>query len=360
MSPLTTHRRARRRSSSRRAVVVVGGLLVVALLIGGVTQVGRQSGPFNASVNRSFAVQGSVVATQSNATASALRRLMADMQNQGRLTLQANLDGLVGQAAQQATRAAAVVTPGGIDGAFADVFADRAAGVRAVRAAIDGLLGMHPLAVAGAPPVSGTEVATPTLLSSTQAANRIAAAGTLLGRSDQRYRAIRRALPHLPGQARLPASTWVTAPNLWQPGAVATRVDLVAASTSLAVTHRLVLRAVQVTPPALPPANGVGTAGVSVLAPTKKVTLSVVVSNLGSVDEPHAAVQFTLTPQPTGTAVTLTRRAAIISGGSVTLSLASFVVKPGTSYQVTVACVVPAAQADASTSLTQVLEIAPK
>jgi hypothetical protein len=360
MSPLTTHRRARRRSSSRRGVVVIGALVIVALLIGGITQVGRQSGSFNASVNRSFATQGAVVVEQSNATASSLRHLMAVLQNQGRLTLQTNLDGLVGQATQEATRAAAVVTPGGVEGAFAAVFADRAAGVRAVRSAIDGLLGMHPLPEAGAPAVTGTEVATPTLLSSTQAANRIAAAGTLLGQADQSYRAVRRALPHLAGHARLPASKWVTDAALWQPGAVATQVDLVAASTSLAVTHRLVLRAVQVTPPALPPASGAGTAGVSVLAPTTKVTLSVVVSNLGSVDEPHAAVQFTLTPQPAGTARTLTRRAAIIAGGSVTLPLATFGVKPGTSYQVTVACVVPAAQVDASTSITQVLQIAPK
>jgi hypothetical protein len=339
---------------------VVGLLVIVALLIGGVTQVGRQSGPFDASVNRSFAVQGTVVARQSNATAASLRHLMAILQNQGRLTLQADLDALVGQATQQAARAAAVATPGGLERAFATVFADRAAGVRAVRSAIDGLLGMHPLAVAGAPPVTGTEVATPTLLSSTQAANRITAAGTLLTRADQSYRAIRRTLPHLAGQARLPTSTWVTDATVWQAGAVATQVDLVAASTSLAVTHRLVLRAVQVNPPALPPATGVGTAGVSVLAPTKKVTLSVVVSNLGSVDEPHAAVNFTLTPQPSGAAVTVTRRAAIIAGGSVTLPLARFSVKPGTSYQVTVACVVPAAQVDASNSLTQVLQIAPK
>jgi uncharacterized protein YjdB len=90
------------------------------------------------------------------------------------------------------------------------------------------------------------------------------------------------------------------------------------------------------------------------------VSLSVVLSNLGSVDEPHASVKFTLTPRPTGAAVTETRTTAVVSTGSVTLPPASFSVKPGASYQLTVAVVVPPAQTDVTgTSLTQVLQIAP-
>jgi hypothetical protein len=88
--------------------------------------------------------------------------------------------------------------------------------------------------------------------------------------------------------------------------------------------------------------------------------VQVVLSNLGSVDEPHASVQFQLTPQPTGTAVTITRTAGLAPAGSVSLSPASFKVKPATNYQLTVAVVLPAGQTDATgTSLSEVLQIAP-
>jgi hypothetical protein len=81
---------------------------------------------------------------------------------------------------------------------------------------------------------------------------------------------------------------------------------------------------------------------------------------LGSVDERHASVQYVLTPQPTGTAVTVTRTAAIGATGSASLAPVSFRVKPGASYQLTVAIVLPAGQTDPSgSSLSEVLQIAP-
>jgi hypothetical protein len=337
-------------------------LIVLALLIGGFTRISRQSGPFDASVNRSFAAQGAVIATESNATASSVRHLMRTMPNLSRPALEADLDTLAAQTAQQATRAAALAaaSAGDVEGRFATVFSDRAAAVQQLHAALDGLLGMHPLTVAGAPPSGGATVATPALLTSTAATNRIAAAGALLARSDRNYQALRRALSGMPGHARLPGSRWITAGNLWQIGTVATQVDLVATSTSLAVTHRLVLSAVRLSPPALPSPSGAATPGASMVSPTTRVTLSVVLTNLGTVDEPHAAVQFTLTPQPTGAAMLMKRGAAVASGGSVTLAPAVFSVKPGHSYQLTVAVVLPAGQTDVTgASLSELLEIAP-
>jgi hypothetical protein len=344
-------------------VVIVLALVVVAILVGGITQVGPQSKSFDASMNRSFALQGAELVRQSNGTAASLRHLLSVMPSQGRQTLEGNLDSLVAEAAQQSAQAAALATPGppaSLQGEFAAVFADRARAVGDVRSAVDGLLGLHPQAVAGSPKGSAAAVATPTLLSSTQATNRIAAAGTLLARSDRTYVAVRRGLPALVGRAHLPASRWITDANLWQVGVVATQVDLVAASASLAVAHLLALSAIRILPPALPPPNGVVTPTVSILSPTTRVTLSVVLSNLGSVDETHAAVRFTLVPLPSGATATLTRRAAIASQGSVTLSMASFRVKPGSSYQLTVAVVVPAGQTDLDgTSFSQTLQIAP-
>ena len=122
------------------------------------------------------------------------------------------------------------------------------------------------------------------------------------------------------GHARLPASRWITSPSTWQIGAVATQVDLVAASPSLAATPQLGLSVVQVTPPAVPSPTGVATPGVSVLSPTKTVVLNVVLTNNGSVDEPHASVTFTLTPQPTGAATTARRGASVLATRSVSLA----------------------------------------
>ncbi len=363
MPPLSTSRRARRRS--RRQLLIIGAcaLVVVALLVGGVTQIGRQSSPFDASVNRSFAAQGSIVVQQSNATAATLRGLMTSMQNRDRRALQAQLDIVTAQADQQAAAAenlATPVTPGGVQGAFATVFADRARAVRGIRAAYDGLLGLHPLPVSGAPGADAVVVATPTSLSSAQAADQIAAAGTLLTNADRRYRSLRRALPRLAGHARLPASRWVNSATVWQPGPIASQVQLVYSSPTLQMTHRLVLSVVKVTPPALPSPTGVATPGLSVLSPTTQILVQVVLTNLGSVDEPHASVQFQLTPQPTGTAVTIGRTSGLAAAGSVSLSPVPFTVKPGTSYQLTVAVVLPAGQTDPTgTSLTEVLQIAP-
>jgi hypothetical protein len=361
MSPLITHRRSRRRSRAGRLVVLACVAAAAAVLVGGVTRIGHQSGPFDASVNRSFGAQGSVLADESNATGASLRRLMGTMQNQDRQTLQANLDAVTAQTGDQAARAAALATNGGIEGQFVSVFADRARSADEVRSAIDGLLGMRPFAVAGAPQADATRAATPTLLSSTQATDRIAAAGRLLNRSDESYQVVRHSLARMAGHARLPSSKWITNPSEWQLGSVATQVDLVAAPTSLAAaTHQLVLSVVQVTPPAIPSPTGVVTPSVSLLSPTKTVVLNVVLSNMGSVDEPHASVRFTLAPTSTGAARTVSRVTSVGATRSVSLSPVSFPVKPGRNYQLTVAIVVPAGQiASASTSLSEVLQIAP-
>ncbi len=160
----------------------------------------------------------------------------------------------------------------------------------------------------------------------------------------------------------------MTDATAWQAGPVSTAVELVNASSSLAATPRLVLSVVKVTPAALPSPSGVATPGISVLSPTKRVMVQVVLTNLGSVNEPHASVQLQLTPQPggtdttagTGAAVTITKRAGIAATGSISLSPGTFKVEPGTNYQLTVGVVLPAGQVDVTgASLSEVLQVAP-
>jgi len=335
-------------------------LIAVAVLIGGLTRVGSQSGPYDASINRSFVAQGAVLAAGSNTTGASLRRLMEKMPQQDRRTLEVDLDDVVAQATAQATRAAGIaITQAGAQGQFVTVFADREKAVVDVRSALDGLLGLHSLAVAGAPAAGGSASAIPTLLSATQATDRIAAAGRLLRGADVTYQQVRKALARMAGHARLPVSKWITGGNLWQIGSVATQVDLVAASTSLAVTHQLALSVVAITPPALPSPAGVATPAISLLSPTRRVTLEVVVSNAGSVDEPHASIKFTLAA-PSGAASTASRTTSVASGRSVSLAPVPFSVKPGTSYQLTVAIVAPPGQTNlANTAVSETIQIAP-
>ena len=344
-------------------VVFGGALFLTVLLIGGLTQVSRNSGPYTRQMNRTFATQVSVLANASNVTASTVRHFMGTLPAQDRQTLQAELDSAVQQTAQQEAQADSLAMPpppGAIAQHFAAVFSDRAQAVSEVRAAIDGLLGMHPIPVAGGPPGNGTVVSTPTLLSSTEATNRIAAAGALLARSDQNYAAVRRELARSAGQARLPASTWITDDQVWQIGAVATQVDQVEVSPTLATTHQLALASVRLFPPSLPSPSGVATPGVSTLSPTNGVTVSVVLSNLGTVDEPRATVHMTLAAQVGGRTVTHTRVAAVAAGRSVTLAPGTFGIKPGQSYQLTVSIILPPAQTEtANTTVAQLLQIAP-
>ena len=129
-------------------------VVVLAVVVGGLTQVSRQSQGYDANSDRTLAAQGTVAADQSNATAVTVRKVVNDLPTQTRQGLQAALDGAVLQTADESSRAdvAAGATPlGPVATQFATVFADRAQAVTQLRAAVYGFLGMQPIAPADAP-----------------------------------------------------------------------------------------------------------------------------------------------------------------------------------------------------------------
>jgi hypothetical protein len=346
--------------------MLIAAVAVLALLVGGLTQVSRQSQGYDANSNRSLAAQGSVVAGQSNATASEVRGLVGNLQGQTRQSIDTGLDSAVQQTADQAARMdlAAGSSPSGSPGGELEaVFTDRARSVAELRTAIDGFLGMKPIPIADAPATKTSSAPSITSQASTltagQATNQIAAAGALLTRSDDLYRSVQRSLAATAGHARLPKSVWVTDAGLWQAGTIATQVDLMATSPTLATSHYLLLRTVRLNPPALPTAQG-APATVSALSPTSQIGVTTVLGNDGTADEPHAAVRFTLANQATGATATQVESAALAFGSSVTLPTATFRVKPGTAYVLTVAVILPTGQAaTAGTVLQQALQVAP-
>ena len=68
---------------------------------------------------------------------------------------------------------------------------------------------------------------------------------------------------------------------------------------------------------------------VSVLSPTSRIGVTVVLANDGSVDEPHASVRFTLADQADGRDGDPGRVGALALGASVDAAPATFAVKPG-------------------------------
>jgi hypothetical protein len=338
-------------------------VVLLAVLVGGLTQVSRQSQGYDAHSDRALAAQGTVAADQSNATSVTVRKVLNDLPTQTRQGLQATLDSAVQQTSLESARAqlAAGSTPlGTVAAQFAAVFADRAEAMTQLRAAVYGYLGMQPIAPANAPSSQTTTTTGATApLSATQATNRIAAAGGLLTRSDTLYRSVRRSLAGAAGHGTLPPSAWVTNPQVWQLGSVAAQVDLLATSTTLAATHYVVLRTVRLSPPALPTPPG-APANVSVISPTSKIGVTVVLANQGSSNEPHVSVRFSLTNQTSGATTSQVRTTALPFAASVTLPGVTLRVKPSTSYLLTVQVIPPAGQTITAGTATQVpLQVAP-
>ena len=76
-------------------------MVVLAIVVGGLTQVSRQSTGYDANSDRTLAAQGTVAADQSNATSATVRKVVNDLPSQTRQGLQAALDGAVQQTARR-------------------------------------------------------------------------------------------------------------------------------------------------------------------------------------------------------------------------------------------------------------------
>jgi ElaB/YqjD/DUF883 family membrane-anchored ribosome-binding protein len=343
-------------------------MIVLALLIGGLSQVSRQSQGYRMTSNRALAAQGAVLADQSNATGSQVRKLVNSVSSETRQGLQAGLDAVVEQTSDQSAQADLAVHDnplGSVGSEFATVFAERAESMDQLRSAVDDYLGMQPIPNSGTPAGAPSGSAAP--LSATQATNRIAAAGALLSRADSLYGSVRRSLGTTAGHGRLPRSVWVTDPQLWQLGTVAAQVDLMATSPALAATHDVVIRTTRLVPPPHPPPPGPalptpqGTAAtVAVLSPTRSVGVTTVLANQGSVGEPHVSVRYSMADQSTGATATHVETTSIALDGSVTLPSVVFTVTPSTTYVLTVQIVLPSGQTQTNgTIFQQALQVAP-
>lgn len=362
-------RRRRSRSRARPVAPLVTALVVVAvvvgLAVGSVAAISARSGPYRVLVGRGYVALAAPVVDASNATGKALAVLFSAIPapTTNRASLEQGLDAATADSANEASSAARIAPPGpagALPRRLAAVFAERAAAVVGIRATVDGLLGMDPLPVAGAP-VGPVPALPTTILPTGTAAAQLAAEGASLVRADAAYASVARALRAAPGGASLPASAWIppgagaTAPLA--PSALGATADALVAAPGLGPVHRTIVSALGLSPPAAGGGSGAmgqGCRGTTpppppptpaVLPPTTDVVVSATVTNCGNVVETGVEVTASLAPAAGGTpAVTATARVGLVApGGSVAATLPALTSVHGRTYTLTVAVTTSAA-----------------
>jgi len=343
--------------------------LAVTLLVGGFVEVGVRSGPAGRMLARGFAALAAPVVAESNATGAALAttmgRAVAGAPSPDRTALQLALDQAVRQSAAEAASMGSFSRPQPPgDGAalMATAFDERATAVRRLRDTIDGLLGMAPLPVPGsaAHPSDGT---VPPALSAAAASDQLSAEGALLATADRAYAQAVRALRRTSIAVALPSSRWVSdRPGAVSPlgaGGLGASASALVASPVLAPVTEVIISATGLTPPALAdggpgvvgdgcssPTSAVASTPSTVLPPTSTVTATVTVTDCGSTFEPHVVVTATLVGQ--GAKPVSQQRSsapfALEPGASVSVTLPTLPVAPGSSYMLSFAIPMPSGQ----------------
>jgi hypothetical protein len=365
MSP--PHRR-RRRTSGKGAAVLVAAVVVavvLALLIGGVASEGKGSASYWRQVDTSYVAEMRPLIQESDALGSQVRTELAAIVTQTRPQAQAALDTLTRRCQALATRAATLDTPsppGGIGPAVTGILAARATAVTTVRTTVDRLLQMAPLAVAGPVGTATTQLpADPAPISPSAAMRALSGVQAGLSHQDGRYAADRRALRGDWGRATLPGSSWESPHPIFGTDGASGLVTRLESSSTLAAVHDVELldKALGVTPAPVPPPPG-SPSGMSVVPPTRSLSLTVVVTDSGNVGGRRIPVSARVAPLDGGTGSAKSATVSVAPGGSVSVVLAPLRVRPGTSYSVTVSLRPPAGEVPgAATSDTFEVKVAP-
>ena len=377
-------RAAARRSRGRTLLLIVLIAVTAALAVGSLAEINAQSGGFRTSIDTGYGAMASRVVDASNQTGSELATLMdgaaalpnALVPRTARNEIQQGLDQAVEAASSEASQAAALVPPsptGSVSAQFTRVMAQRSQATTDLRTTVDRLLGMQPLPVAGAPSVPSPQQPAP-LISIPKASAAMAAAGLLFQHADGNYGQLVTYVRRARIPVHLPKSVWVPSPTANAPlGAtqLSATATALAGSAALVPFHQLVITAVGLFPPAVPPtAQAVATAGgpgivgdscgdpvsaipgttPAVLPPTATIEVSMTVTNCGTVVETGVTVSQTLTPvvaagtqppPPGARGRTTLTKITLRSGSSAALSLPPLKVAGGHVYELSLAVAIP-------------------
>lgn len=361
--------------------------VIVSLAVGSLIEIHAQSGQFRATSDAGYGAMASRLVGDSNTTGGQLAGLMNeapqltnnplqygpganDSQFRARSVLQQGLDRAVSSTADQAARAAALVSPSpaaGVGSSLAAVLSDRASATLALRSNVDQLLGMTPLPVAGAPETSAPPAPT-VLITPEQAATGMTAAGLLFQHGDDQFRSLQARIRSDRLPIHLPGSVWVPAPVVDAPlgpsrlGAAATALDEAAAFRPF---HQLIVTAIGLKPapvssggaqtriPGCSAPQSEASAAPLVIPPTPSVTAAVTVTNCGTVVEPVVRLTGTLAladppgtppPPPGASGGSSEGQVSLRAGSSAALSLKPLAVASGHRYTLTFAIAIPVGQ----------------
>jgi hypothetical protein len=364
-------------------VAAIAFTLVV--VVGSLAEIHAQSAGYRSSVNSGYAVLAARLVIESNRTGSQLATLVDEAPNLANIPLpntvgvtarseiQQGLDRAVADSARQATEASQLVPPYPTDDVSArltGVLAARATAVARLRTAVDQMLGMSPLPIAGSPSPTTTKTSAAPLQSPEMASQAMRAVGLLLERTDAAYRQVASDARRQHTPIRLPNSAWVTSPAA---DAVLGAVRLAAFAPSLNASvplypfHQLVITAVGLSPAAVasgaPGTVGVGCAAAAqsvgtgttptVLPPTGTVSVDATVTNCGTVDESDVeATETLILVDAAGTALppvgargaTSHAEVSVPAGSSTALDLPALPVAGGHIYTLDVSISIPFGQ----------------
>lgn len=306
--------------------------LLLALLVGSLSQVGTQSAPYRRTVDRGFAALAGSVALRSDSTGALVQSVLTAGPSMDRQALFATLDTTVADTTRQVDDLASYSSPppAGVVGGCRQALADRAAAAASLRQAIEGVLG-------GSTGTAPTSI--DTALSAADSGVATAAQG------DLQWTACQQALRRAPGTPRLAASHWLTVPTAWSGPSVAGLLAAIAGSPRLMANFSMGIVAVATDPAVLP------SGGAPVVTATSSLTVHVVVSDTGNVDQPGVRVTATLSGGRLNGPGSLSAFVALHAGRSLSVVLGPFAVEPGSGYTLAVSAAPPSGPGTATASL---------
>jgi hypothetical protein len=306
--------------------------VVLAVFFGAVSDIGKQSASYRRTVDRGFASLAGSVAIESAATGASLQSILTNGPSLDRITFFSTLDTVATQTAHQTEDliSATSPAPAATVGACRQALDDRAAAASDLRQAFEGALGGR----TGSSPIS-PEAA----LSEADSGVAMAAQGDLAWTQCQQD------LSNAPGRPKLAASTWLTDPTAWSGLWVSSLLPQVTGSPSLAANSSLGILAVSTNPSVLV------AGGTPVLPATNALTVHVVVSNTGNVDQPGVRVTANLAGGRVAGPSSLSAFVALPAGRSMAIVLGPFAVVPGAGYTLSVTASPPSGAGTATSSL---------
>jgi hypothetical protein len=333
-------RQARHGPARHKEVVagVVAAALVVALVVAVVVQVGRQSLPYERSVDLGYAALVGPLGSRSAATGAQLAALLAAAPGDQRSDVFTGLATIVADAQRTATAATSAAAPAPAVAAGLDcttALVQRASAAAAVRTAVERLLGGSTGSGGGLQP---------------PATAALEAAGRQIDRADVLWSTCRHALRRGPGLASVPASAWVTDPSVWAAPAVAGLVASIAGSPSLAPAPAVAIDAFTSSPPAV---SAVGSGPTYMLPSATGLGLQVVVADTGNVDLSGVVVEVRAQPSGTlGAGPPVHATVNLRAGTAATVSLGGLRVVPGGDYTLVASATTAAGRGDPGGAVT--------